>query len=64
MGYVLIIVSFVAMGGPKDTTPTIDHIAFSDQKSCETARSWLGGQLKQKKISSVCLPTSAPGSGP
>jgi hypothetical protein len=41
MAYVLIIVSFVAMGGPKDTTPTIDHIQFSSQANCEAAKTAL-----------------------
>lgn len=48
MPYVLIIISFVAMGGPKATTPTIDHIPFATQQSCETGKQWVTGQLNGK----------------
>jgi len=48
MTYVLIIISFVAMGGPKATTPTIDHIAFPTEQSCQAAKSWIAQQINNK----------------
>jgi hypothetical protein len=50
MPYVLIIISFVAMGGPKNTTPTIDHIPFASQVSCKVALAWVSEQLLTSKV--------------
>lgn len=58
MAYVLIIITFVAMGGPKATTPTIDHIPFASQPSCEAAKTWTLDQLRGKKVhvTATCQP--------
>lgn len=63
MPYVLIIISFVAMGGPKATTPTIDHIPFASQESCELAKEWIAKQLSDRKVhfTTTCTRDSAQG---
>ena len=53
MAYVLIIVSFVAMGGPKDTTPTIDHIPFATKQGCDAGKDWVARQMNGKVHFSV-----------
>jgi hypothetical protein len=57
MAYVLIVVSFVAMGGPKDTTPAIDHIHFSSQQTCEAAKTALVSAFGPgRHLVANCLP--------
>lgn len=59
MGYVLIIISYVAMGGPKAaTTPTIDSIPFASKESCELAKEWVEKQLNENTVyhQITCLP--------
>lgn len=50
MTHVLIIISFVAMGGPKATTPTIDHIPFASMSGCLAAQEWVTMELKHNKV--------------
>jgi len=50
MSYVLIIISFVAMGGPKATTPIIDHLSFASQAGCESAKTFIDEQLVKAKV--------------
>lgn len=58
MAYVLVIISFVAMGGPKATTPTIDHIEFSNETLCNSAREDISAQLQRAHVvmTAKCYP--------
>ncbi len=58
MSYVLVVIMLVAMGGPKSTTPTIDHIPFGSAQACASAKEWIAAELKGKvaHLSLSCVP--------
>ena len=59
MTYVLVIVSFVAMGGPKPNTVTIDHIdGFQNFASCDATRQWITSNTRPTKMALACQPKS------
>ena len=56
MSYILVIIAFVAMGGPKPTTPTIDHVHFSTQANCESAKTVIAKAYGGARVQMTCLP--------